>query len=125
MPMGTCIVITSIDLLTPSEMQRIDLRAQYIYRGLPPLIAWGDAGETTRNEFRRRAKSLMLFDGSLLDGTSPGGEDYGYAELQALEAEASAVICGELAAGEMWKLPADDSGPAADDVRDGVIDDGN
>jgi hypothetical protein len=123
--MGICVVITSLDSVTPSEVLRIDLRAQHIYRGLPPLLPWGDAGEATRNEFRRRAMSLMLFDGSLLYGTLPGGEDYGYAELQVLEAEASAVICGELKAGEMRKPAAGDSGPTTDDSRDGVIDDVN
>lgn len=95
-------MIASLDVLRASESLRIDLRAQHIYRGLPPLIAWGDAGETTRNEFRRRALKLMIFDGSLLNGTPPGGEDYGYAELCRLEAEAAAVIRGELTAGEVW-----------------------
>ena len=120
-------MITKLESLTESEVIRIDLRAQHIYRGLPPLITWGDAGESTRNEFRRRAMNLMLFDGTLLHGTPPGSEDYGYAELQTLEAEAAAVIRGELKAGEMWDpdagFPA--ARPSTNDVRDGVNDDGN
>jgi len=66
------------------------------------LIAWDDAGEATRNEFRRRAMRLMLFDGSLLSGVDPAGEDYGLAELQALEAEAWAVIRHEVGPGDIW-----------------------
>lgn len=120
-------MITSIEFLTPSEVLRIDLRAQHIYRGLPPLLPWGDAGEATRNEFRRRAMSLVLFDGTLLHGTPPGGEDYGYTELQALDVEVSSVIRGELTAGEMRELVADDSvaRTSTDDVLDEVNDDGN
>lgn len=95
-------MIAHSESATPLELTRIELRAQSIYRGLPPLIAWGDAGDATRNEFRQRALKLMIFDGSLLNGTPPGGEDYGYAELCRLEAEAAAVIRGELTAGEVW-----------------------
>jgi|GEM_PF-2149475 len=120
-------MITKLESLSESEVIRIDLRAQHIYRGLPPLITWGDAGEATRDEFRRRAMSLMLFDGTLLHGTPPGSEDYGYAEVQTLEAEAAAVIRGELKAGEMWEPDVDDSPatPSTDDVRNGVNDDDN
>ena len=127
--MGWPAVITKLDQLTESEVLRVDLRAQAIYRGLPPLLAWGDAGEATRNDFRRRAMSLMLFDGTLLYGIPPGGEDYGYAELQALDAEAAAVIRGELKAGEMFEPDPDaprlKSGGDDGDVREGVSDDGN
>lgn len=125
--MGSSVVITNLEPLTASEDLRIDLRAQHIYRGLPSLIAWCDAGESTRNEFRCRAMSLMFFDGTLLHGTPPGGEDYGLAELQTLEAEASAVIRGELKAGEMWRPGASDApaGSISADERDGVNEDGN
>lgn len=125
--MGSSVLITNLELLTASEALRIDLRAQHIYRGLPSLIAWCDAGESTRNEFRCRAMSLMFFDGTLLYGTPPGGEDSGLAELQMLEAEASAVIRGELKAGEMWRPGASDAptGSISADERDGANDDGN
>ena len=102
-------MITELKYLTETEIIRVDLRAQHIYRGLPPLLPWGDAGQATRNEFRRRAMSLMLFDGTLLYGPPAGGDDYGYAELQALEAEAAAVIRGDLTAGEMRECGADAS----------------
>ena len=125
--MGNSGVITDLEPLTASEDLRIDHRAQHIYRGLRSLIAWCDAGEATRNEFRRRAMSLMLFDGTLLHGTPPGSEDCGYAELQTLEAEAAAVIRDELKAGEMWETNADSppAGPSTNDARDGVNDVGN
>ena len=118
-------MITELNPLTESEIIRIDLRAQHIYRGLPPLLPWGDAGEATRNEFRRRAMRLMLFDGTLLYGTPPGGDDHGYAEVQALEAETAAVIRGELTAGEMWEAGADESQEALrpDGMSEGAADD--
>lgn len=118
-------MITELKYLTETEISRVDLRAQDIYRGLPPLLPWGDAGEGTRNEFRRRATSLMLFDGTLLCGTPPGGDDYGYAELQALEAEAAAVIRGELTAGEMWEggAGASQEAPSPGGMSEGTVDD--
>ncbi len=68
---------------------------------------------------------LMLFDGTLLYGTPPGGDDHGYAEVQALEAETAAVIRGELTAGEMWEAGADESQEALrpDGMSEGAADD--
>lgn len=88
--------------LLPAEAARVELRAQHIYRGLPSLVLWGDTDEATRQEYRRRAFNLMLFDGSLLSGYPAGVEDYGFASLQQLDAEASAVIRGDLHVGEVW-----------------------
>ena len=127
--MGMCTVITRLDRLTTSEIQRVDLRARHIYRGLPPLIEWDDAGESTRSEFRRRAMRLMLFDGSLLSGVDPTGEDFGLAELQELEAEAWAVIRREVGPGDIWSAsPSEVSGNGvvvADGDEGAVTDGGN
>lgn len=91
------------------------------------MIAWDDAGEATRSEFRRRAMTLMLFDGSLLSGVSPTGEDYGLAELQALEAEAWAVIRREVVPGEIWSASSGEvsgDGDVAADGDEGEVTDG-
>ena len=93
------------------------------------MIAWDDAGEATRSEFRRRAMRLMLFDGSLLSGADPAGEDYGLAELQALEAEAWAVIRREVGPGDIWSASSGGLSGNGVVVADGdegaVTDDGN
>ena len=96
--------------LTVTECARVELRALHIYRGLPPALPWGDNDEATRDEFRRRALSLMLFDGSLLHGTLLGSEDYGYTEQQELDSEVAAVLHGELRAGERWRPESHDEG---------------
>ena len=94
--------------LTRSEADRVELRAQRIYLGLPPLVPWRGADERTRNVFRRRALNLMLFDGSLRHDARPGAEDYGYTELQELDREVAAVVRGELRAGELWRAESDE-----------------
>ena len=99
-----------LDQLTAAEFGRVELRAKHLYRGLPPALPWGDTDEATRNELRRRALSLMLFDGSLLHGTLRGNEDYGYTEQQELDSEVAAVIRGELRAGELWRPESHDEG---------------
>lgn len=78
LPMGMCIVISRIDLLTTSEIQRIDLRARHIYRGLASLIAWDDAEKATRSGFYRRAMRLIPLDGSLSRGVDPTGRTLGW-----------------------------------------------
>lgn len=96
--------------LTSSEAARVELRAQHIYAGLSSFGPWSTADELTKDEFRRRALSLMLFDGSLLHGARPGAEDYGYTELQELDREVAAVVRGELRAGELWRAESEDEG---------------
>lgn len=105
--------------LNPAEAARIELRAQHIYRGLPPLVLCGDTDEAARQGFRRRAFNLMLFDGSLLSGYPAGVDDYGFADLQQLYAEAAAVIQGVIQAGELWRPQRED------DLPDGGLDHGN
>ncbi len=100
----------ALDQLTASEAARVELRARRIYLDLPPTIPWRDTDEPTRDDFRRRAMKLMLLDGSLLHGTLPGSEDYGYTEEQELDREVAAVIRGELYAGELWRPEVPDEG---------------
>lgn len=103
-------VMLELHQLTASEAARVELRAQHIYGGLPPFRPWSVADELTKDEFRRRALRLMLFDGSLMHGVRPGAEDYGYAELKDLDAEVAAVVRGELRAGELWRPESEDGG---------------
>ncbi len=90
------------------------------------MIAWDDAGEATRSEFRRRAMRLELFDGSLLSGVDPAGEECGLAELQALEAEAWAVIRREVGPGAIWSASSgglSGNGVVVADGDDGTVTD--
>jgi hypothetical protein len=96
--------------LNECERERVELRANRIYLGLPSSTSWGCTDRATRDEFRRRALSLMLFDGSLLHGALHGSEDYGYTELQELDREVAAVVRGELRAGELWRAESEDGG---------------